>query len=43
MNWILELEDWIEKAWEEKLEIENYREKDFQIENLLSEVDEKDM
>jgi hypothetical protein len=38
----MELEDQIEKANAEKLDIENFREKDFEIENLMSNVDEKE-
>ena len=40
---ILELADKLETAEAEKIEIDNYREKDFQIENLMSTVDEKDL
>lgn len=38
----MELEDKVEKAESEKLDIENFREKDFQIENLMSQLDEKE-
>ena len=39
---ILELEDLVEKAEEEKIDLDNYREKDFEIEALISTVDEKE-
>jgi len=41
-NRILELEDLVEKAEEEKIDLDNYREKDFEIEALISSVDEKE-
>lgn len=39
----MELEDKIEKAEAEKVDIDNFREKDFQIENLMSTLDEKEL
>ena len=39
---ILELEDQVEKAQEEKVDLDTYREKDFEIESLISTVDEKE-
>lgn len=39
---ILELEDLVEKAEEEKVDLDNYREKDFEIESLSATIDEKE-
>uniref|UniRef100_A0A7S3J3X7 Kinesin motor domain-containing protein n=1 Tax=Euplotes harpa TaxID=151035 RepID=A0A7S3J3X7_9SPIT len=39
---IQELEDLVEKAEEERVDLDNYREKDFEIESLISTVDEKE-